>query len=210
MLASTLPVTALEIRDYILVLVCRTVGGRADYDDFTASEEARGCTATCQLLRNRRAVENALQSVQQLLVCLRQAGLARVVGLCDAVRKLDTMPNDRVLFWGLCSLTGVATNNSLRIDAPLAPLLVDARFTCFVQSYWLVEHMEEVEATRIQTYLAQASGDKSIAAHIQQYTTSTQAASDADFDVYARALEFVRVSLQTTLDGAFDCGARDT
>jgi|TARA_B110000046_G_C12892145_1_gene354861 hypothetical protein len=202
------PVTAHELRDYVHVLVCRTVGGCAEYDAFTASEEARGCAATCQLLRNTRAVEAALQRPQQLLVCLQQAGHARVVGLCDAVRKLDTVPDDRVLFWGLCSLTGIPTHNSLRVKAPTAPLLVDARFACFVQSYWLLEHMQVLEAARIQTYLAQAPGEQSIAAQIQQYTSSAHAASDADLEVYARALEFVRVSLQTTLDGTPGPGAR--
>jgi hypothetical protein len=202
------PVTAHELRDYVYVLVCRTAGGRVEYDAFMASQEARGCAATCRRLRSTRAVEAALQRPQQLLLSLQRAGHARVVGLCDAVRKLATVPDDRVLFWGLCSLTGIPTNNSLRVEAPSAPLLVDARFACFVQSYWLLEHMPELEAARIQTYLAQMTGDHSIAAQILEYTSSAHAASDADLEVYARALEFVRVSLQTTLDGTPGPGAR--
>jgi hypothetical protein len=199
--AAPAPLGAPEVRSYLYVLACRTAGDPAEYDEFTARQERAGCAAACRLQRDSRAVEAVLAHVQALLRRLQQARQTRVVGLCAALRELPALPTSRVLFWSLCSLTGLPTQDSLRVETPATALFVDRRFAAFVQSYWLVQHMPELETARMQSFLAQMPEDSTPAAQIQEYTGSAHAASDAELGVYARALHFVVDSLQATLDG---------
>ena len=202
------PVTARDVRSYLTVLACRTVGDHAEYDDFMARQERAGCAVDCQLLQGSRAVEAVLAHAQALLRRLQRARQTRVVGLCAALRELPALPSSRVLFWSLCSLSGLPTQDSLRIETPATALFVDQRFAAFVQSYWLVQHMPELETARMQTFLAQMPEDSTLASQIQEYTASAHAASDAELEVYARALHFVIDSLQATLDGLACAEAR--
>lgn len=193
-------VTPEDIRSYLYILVCRTAGGHVEYDDFLARQEQAGCKATLALLHASRVVDAAQQHIQQQLKHLQQARQTRVVGLCEALSALQSVPDSRVLFWTLCSLTGLPTQNSIRIETQTGVIFVDQCFTAFVQSYWLLQHMSELETVRMQSYLTHVPVETSLATQIQQYTSSTYAISDGDLKVYALAMQFVRDTLQTTID----------
>lgn len=190
-----------EVRGYIYVLVCRAAGEAAEYDDFLRAQVAAGCEAARKLQRDCGAVEDALRHVDALLARLQQARQSRITGLCDALRSMPAVPDSRVMFWNICSLSGVPTGDSVRIETPLAAMFVDRQYAAFMQCFWLVQHMSQIEATRMQNYLAQHSAESTLAAQIQQYTSSAHAASESDCQVYTRALQLVLDTLQATLAG---------
>ena len=105
------------------------------------------------------------------------------------------------MFWNICSLSGVPTHDSVRIETPAAVMFVDHIYTAFMQCFWLIKHMSQIETMRMQNYIAHQSVESSLATQIQQYTSSTHAASESDCQVYTRALQMVLDTLQATVDG---------
>jgi len=194
-------VTAAELRSYLYVLVCRTAGEAVEYDEFLSTQVEAGCDAARKLQSDCSAVEEAQQHVENLLLQLQRARQTRIVGLCDALRDMSTLPDRRVQFWNICSLSGVPTHDCMRIETPVAVMFVDYRYAAFMQCFWLNKHMSQIEAVRMQNFLAHQSVESSLATQIQQYTSSTHAASESDCQVYTRALQMVLDTLQATVDG---------
>lgn len=198
---STGSVTMEAMRGYIYLLICRTAGGQDEYDEFLDTQVRIGCAQSRKLQLDSRVVSDALRGVHAMLSHLQQKRQTRIVSLCDILNNTPVMPDCRVLFWNLCSMSGLPTQRSLRIESPTTVLHVEERFSAFVQSYWLLMHISQLEVSRMQTFVAHLPSETSLAAQIQQYTNSTHTVSDSELGVYIQSLCFVVDTLQATIDG---------
>lgn len=188
-----------KMQRYIDVLACRAFGDSVEYDAFLRAKAHAGCAESRLVLEAVDFVAGINALVGQLLQRLEQAKCTRVVAMCEAVRRTPTMPQREVLFWNLCSVSGVPSRHGLEIPSETArALVVDISFAAFVRTFWVLMHLPAIEQNRVSLHTRAGVESKNIATDIKQFQAGKHFASHRDIWLYCQACVFVIDTLEAT------------
>ena len=189
-----------QMRAFGVVTACRVIGDENTFTKFMTRQCSLGNSETLQLQQGVSMVQHMHGELEEAQQVLRVVGLHRVASVMQEVRTAPLALGQCDIF-GVCALSGRVGSRFVIVRGANAHVLVDARYTHFLQSLWMLWHVAEIETARVEAYVDDWGGAGSIRSHIQNFLDRA-AISDDEVALYHAAYTYVRATLLPQMQAA--------
>lgn len=189
-----------NIKKLCRVVACRVIGDESTYNRFLSRQCLNGNEGALSLSESIRMIENIHRDLHAAVVYFNNNGQSR---LCRIIREMQTAPSmdfGKCNIWSVCALSGKVGSDFIILRGHEVHMLVDAKYTGFLQCVWILWHITDIETTRLERYMGDMQTSVSIKAVIDQFIHSDAYVSDEETALYFAAYEHVRSTLALAME----------
>lgn len=179
------------IRDYLNILACKFIDDETTYMKHVQKQAALNNEEAMHKLSVCKHFEQKHEQIHTYIDEFRTMGYQRIADVCSAIRAQPTLPFTTSMHWTVCGLSGVNTNNAIRLLWHDNVIYLDCFYASFAAMFWMVTHVVELEFNRLSEFLSTRDESLSISQCLAMYQNDKDMINDDLVHMYFTAYDIV-------------------